>query len=380
MHLIHKVSILIISPILFLLIVTLLPATGMSGHPIGENLKITISKSKTKFDRRKEYKIHIAIQNISNRTLRILKWHTPFAKEIGNNLFLVRRNDREVPYLGKLIKRRAPEKRDYLILRPDESIETDIDIAKLYDLGKPGTYTFQFRLNPTAIPETDAKISSFILSNILRDRLTAPVTVEKKSKLPAFAGCTTTEQEILTNALAASQQIARTAREDLANTPADRRDTAERYLEWFGEYDSSRYATVQEHFNNIDNALSNEQVTFVCDCTENYYAYVYPNIPYEIHPCNVFWQADVTGTDSQAGTIVHETSHFTIVAATNDFTYGQSGCRRLADNYPNLAIKNADSHEYFAENTPYLDMPTDPGQTTTQPNVVPTIFLLLKNR
>ena len=34
--------------------------------------------------------------------------------------------------------------------------------------------------------------------------------------------------------------------------------------------------------------------------------------------------------------------------------YGQTAARNLADTDPDLAITNADSHEYFAENSPAL--------------------------
>jgi len=57
---------------------------------------------------------------------------------------------------------------------------------------------------------------------------------------------------------------------------------------------------------------------------------------------------------SKAGTLIHETSHFDVVVATDDVVYGQAGARDLADSDPDLAITNADSHEYFAENTPPL--------------------------
>ena len=86
------------------------------------------------------------------------------------------------------------------------------------------------------------------------------------------------------------------------------------------------------------------------------FAYVYPAKPYEIFLCDAFWSVAVTGTDSRSGTIVHETSHFTVVAGTDDNVYGQPRCRRLAIDYPSDAIDNADSHEYFAENTPPLNM------------------------
>ena len=44
-------------------------------------------------------------------------------------------------------------------------------------------------------------------------------------------------------------------------------------------------------------------------------------------------------------------SHFDVVAGTDDVVYGQTGAMNLASTDPNRAITNADSHEYFAENT-----------------------------
>ena len=82
-----------------------------------------------------------------------------------------------------------------------------------------------------------------------------------------------------------------------------------------------------------------------------------PTKPYEIHLCSAFWDAPLTGTDSQGGTLVHEMSHFDVVAGTR----GQNGvwqvdCRQLAKDNPTDAIDNADSHEYFAEDDPALSM------------------------
>ena len=44
---------------------------------------------------------------------------------------------------------------------------------------------------------------------------------------------------------------------------------------------------------------------------------------------------------------------------TEDYAYSQRKARTLAINYPNKAIFNADNHEYFAENRPYLNMEPD---------------------
>ena len=80
--------------------------------------------------------------------------------------------------------------------------------------------------------------------------------------------------------------------------------------------------------------------------------YVYPTQPYTVYLCSVFWTAPLTGTDSQGGTLIHESSHFNTVASTDDWTYGQTNCRSLAISDPDKAIDNADSHEYYAENNP----------------------------
>ena len=41
-----------------------------------------------------------------------------------------------------------------------------------------------------------------------------------------------------------------------------------------------------------------------------------------------------------------------MVASTNDWVYGQSGAASLAISNPTKALDNADTHEYFGENTP----------------------------
>ncbi len=130
--------------------------------------------------------------------------------------------------------------------------------------------------------------------------------------------------------------------------------TGPRYTTWFGTVTDSRYNTVTSHFASIGNAMDTASVTFDCGCKKKYYAYVYPNQPYKIYLCSVYWGAPALGTDSQAGTLVHEMSHFYVVASTDDYVYGQSGAKSLAISNPDNAVKNADNHEYFAENTPAL--------------------------
>jgi peptidyl-Lys metalloendopeptidase len=129
-----------------------------------------------------------------------------------------------------------------------------------------------------------------------------------------------------------------------------------RFTTWFGRYSLFNVITVRKRYANINAALSTQSIFFNCGCTasNDTYAYVYPKIPYIIFLCTQFWAADITGTNSKVGTIIHETSHFTIVAGTTDQMYGQEGCLQLATSDPVGATNNADNFEYFAENDPML--------------------------
>ncbi|CAE6430591.1 unnamed protein product [Rhizoctonia solani] len=127
-----------------------------------------------------------------------------------------------------------------------------------------------------------------------------------------------------------------------------------RWQEWFGGWDQNRYNLVFGHYDAI--RFNPPNFLYDCTCTDDgIYAYVIiPGHFQEIYLCGAFWRAPLEGTDSKAGTIIHEASHFPEYAGTSDHAYGQGACRDLARNDPNRAAMNADSHEYFAENEPWL--------------------------
>ena len=188
------------------------------------------------------------------------------------------------------------------------------------------------------------------------EAISAKVTGRKKPPPPppppdggtSFSSCTTDQQTTL---LAARDQASTYASNSESYLLGG--NQGERYTTWFGVYQSTRYSTVTNNFTAISDAMDNAGITFDCKCKQPYYAYVYPNQPYKIYLCKVFWQAPPAGTDSQAGTLIHEMSHFDVVAQTDDVVYGTSGAMELAISDPDAAVTNADSHEYFAENTPF---------------------------
>ena len=314
------------------------------------------------------------LTNNTSTTLNVLKWLTPL-EGFNSNMFQIEISGEKALYIGRTVKRAAPRPEDYIEIKAGETVEQVLDLAKAYAVYKAGDYKVTYTstllyagakkpsdLRKEVPFEPKGLQSNVVTFKLVESREPPPEIILKmpakiKSKIPVFQNCNPNQQTQLIAALAAATGMSTVALKDLGNPkcPANPED-AKRYLEWFGDYENLRYSKVTSNFLKIDAALVGETITFDCGCNEPYYAYVYPTQPYDIYLCNAFWSAPPTGTDSQAGTIVHEISHFNVVAGTDDHVYGQPNCRDLADNSPNLAIENADSHEYFAENNPSVSM------------------------
>ena len=131
-----------------------------------------------------------------------------------------------------------------------------------------------------------------------------------------------------------------------------------RFTYWFGAFDASRRTTTAGYVTAIRDAIAlvtpaNGDCSGT-SCTSGVFAFVYPTetATHPIHFCDAFWAASATGTDSKAGTLIHEFSHFVNVATTQDHVYGQTSAHNLAVTTPANAPNNADNYEYFFENTP----------------------------
>ena len=178
------------------------------------------------------------------------------------------------------------------------------------------------------------------------DFLAKLAPILEKAGSTSFVGCSTSQQGALNTARSNGTSMSSNSVSYLdSHTSAN---AGPRYTTWFGTPSSSNYSSVSNNFDAILSAFQNAAMQFDCStCNINAYAYVYSNQPYRIYLCSVFWSAPATGTDSKAGTLVHETSHFNVVAGTNDNAYGQTACKKLAD-IP--ARRRHATARYFAEN------------------------------
>ncbi len=315
--------------------------------------------------------VEVTITNTSRKTARVPKWALP-AQVPGSNLFSISHNGEEVRYEGMMVKRGVPTAEDFAILRPGQSYRTTVDLGASYNLSKAGNYTVSYaaglqyasmsggsRLNQAnGLPMVAQSAPMQLWAEGGKQTPFERQQISLAAKAPSatavvngvtFSGCTATQTT-------QSSQAVTDARVYTANAKGylNAGSTGPRYTTWFGGYTASRYSTAKQHFVAIDSAMNQNagQIKINCACTGSEYAHVFANRPYEIFVCRAFWPAPAKGTDSKAGTLIHEMSHFTVVAGTNDNAYGQTAAKNLAISNPTAALNNADSHEYFSENTP----------------------------
>jgi len=344
-----------IHALLLVLLVALMLTSAVGAAP-KSGVVVSLNVAQSEFDSSQDVLVTVTVSNPTNHTVRVLRWFTP-AEGVEESLFVVTRDGLPVAYTGPQYKRPAATGKDYISLKAGESFTRIVNLAEYYDLSASGQYEVAYGIASFHLFDekgnafkfrdvlTSEKISMMVSGRAPKGKPTPPPTPMPGGN--SFNACTADQQSLLVSARNQAKIYASDAENYLL---ANRQGP--RYVTWFGAITSARYNTVKTHFTAISDAMDNAGITFDCKCKQNYYAYVYPNQPYNIYLCKVFWSAPLSGTDSKAGTLIHEMSHFNVVASTDDVVYGQTGARNLASSDPDLAVTNADNHEYFAENTP----------------------------
>ncbi len=322
--------------------------------PAHADIAVAITPERAALGKRDEVLVTVTLTNTGAAPERILKARTPFGPaEFA--LFDVTRDGQPVHYLGREVKRPVPRESDYLVLAPGESRSARVELSRSYDMAATGAYAVRYRGAATpASAQAGALVSNtaaiFIEGRLPRGTGT-PLLAAPAGPGLTYAQCSNVQQDTIANAMAAGSAMAANSLAYLTSG----KEQGQRYVNWFGALDAARQATVNKNFTAIKDAFETKPVRVDCGCDEEYFAYVYPFQPYTIWVCNAFWSAAMTGTDSMGGTLLHELSHFEIVAGTDDHVYGQQGAAEMARTAPQRAINNADSHEYFGENSPPLN-------------------------
>jgi peptidyl-Lys metalloendopeptidase len=302
--------------------------------------------------------VDLTVTNTANHPVLVAKWQLPTGELTGPLFRIVRDDGSTAPYVGRMVKRAAPRAADLITLLPGESRTVHVELTGAYDLSRNGHYTIEYAglgQHPAAAELVGANATHLWLSGRSGiDAATFAVTPEARTQSGSISytgNCSSSQKSSLSSAVGAARNYANGAVTYLNGTPG----ATQRFQKWFGTYSSSHWSTARTHFVNEQNAFNNAALVMDCSCTDSgTYAYVYPTQPYKIYLCGAFWSAPMTGTDSKGGTLIHEMSHFNVIAGTNDYVYGQTAAANLAKTSPTKALDNADNHEYFAENNPYL--------------------------
>lgn len=340
-----------------------------------QDLRIDVIPVQRRFGANDGVNVILQYSNLGTEPISLYRWNYP-ENELNDPLFRVTLYGMSVDYVGPLIKRGEPTNKDLIELAPGSTISTTIDISLVYDMSETGRYVIQFhrmlgQLMSTDENDNDDSIPSlYAPENII---LVSPrvvvfvvgrpnplaedqggIMTNLRALQPIFTKCDDSQIDDTTLALDEAQNYAENAT-DYFNTE----ETATlRYTTWFGAYSPANWKKLTGDYSRILAAIVEQTLTFDCSCPidnpENTFAFVYPTQPYTIYLCGSFWTAPIAGSNSKAGTIIHELAHFKIIAGTDDITYGEESAKKLAKTNPAKAVDNSDNIEFFAENTPPL--------------------------
>lgn len=332
------------------------PVEGESARDaVAGDVAVKLSVPRSSLAARDAVQVTVTLTNVSADTVRVLKWHTP-TDGLKEDLFAVTVDGAKAEYNGRHYKWATPAATDYLRLAPGESVSNTVDLGTIYDLSRTGQYSIRYDSDghhSDVGHEGVSQLRSDSLSVFVEGRAFVGPVAEGAGTVSAQAlstsSCTGSRPaSTVTTAFTTAQSMTNNSVNYLNST------IGSRYTTWFGPNNATNLNTIKAHYASIKNAFDTKAVIVDCNCSDSAYAYVYKNQPYRIYVCNAFWSAPMSGTDSKGGTLIHEMSHFTVVADTDDWAYGQSACRSLTSSNAARARDNADSHEYFAENTPAL--------------------------
>lgn len=310
-----------------------------------------------------DLKVTTVLTNNGDETIRVLKDPLGPLSQLPAETFTIESEGSSRPAFMGIRAKYSPTAAiaagEFVTLAPGESVSVAHDLGHAYDFTKSGAgkYTIGARNSFMVVNADDtveyveAQVGKTHRSRVSgKLRAVRPGVDDALDKRATFVSCSSTRQSQLNTAASSAQSYAASAL-SYANSISS---GTTRYTTWFGAFSSSNLNTVRSHFSLIS-SRNFSTFTYDCTCTESgTYAYVYPGTFGRIYLCGAFWNAPNTGTDSKAGTLVHESSHFTVNGGTNDYAYGQANCKSLASSNPSRAIMNADSHEYFTENNPAL--------------------------
>jgi Lysine-specific metallo-endopeptidase len=312
------------------------------------------------------------LTNHTRTLVYILPWGTPL-EGLRSNCLEVLKRGKLVSYDGIMSKKALPRKGNFIALKPGQSIQHKVELSHAYNLSGPGPVVVSFNksklvyftgrsISKSKKLSVQIKPASFTVTGkqkkptlgeiarrfAIKTKKIIPASRQLSAlalnfRAPQFVNGTAEQQSIV---LTAHQNGASLASQALGNLANDNN-----YKQWFGSYTDDRFGTVQNEFQAIVDDFRNRDFTYNLTgngCADGDFAYTTRGDS-TVYVCSRFWDAPATGTDSQAGTMVHEHSHASANTDDDPDGKGMVACRQLAADNPDNAIRNADNLEYYSK-------------------------------
>ena len=335
------------------------------------------------YDSAEKVQLRFELTNGGKKDLFVLKWYTPLEGLNSDCLTITRNEKSKVAYDGPMVKRGNPSAEDYILVRAGAMVSAEVDVGESYAVSVPADYKVELNipgLEHIPIPEeTKTRTATVALAKFAPEKSKvvggkASFTVTKggtplptrgkvarlSNKPPKTNGTASAMGAVMVAAailpptliggtLARQKQVKKAIDDSfrlVEKAAATIKDDA-KYKEWFGNHTVGRFNKAKSVYTKIHERMTSTSFTYNLTgvgCQSGWFAYTYKDST-TIYLCGAFWAAPQNGTDSKAGTLVHEHSHSD--ASTDDITYGQTSARALAISDPESAVRNADNFEYF---------------------------------
>jgi len=288
--------------------------------------------------------LNFTVSNPQSVPQTFLRWGTPLEGDSSDMFDIRDEHNNRLNYLGKIIMRGdEPIEEEFITLPAEGSISTTINLGENYEFSSVGKYIVRVDLPPYCqlqYSATESQAATVFKLNTVPERkpLGAP---------QGWTNCIGTEISYTTAAISGARSESAASYNCLTAATWCSAD----YARWFGTYSDSNWNFVTVAYRNINTRLSNtDAFNGYCDkttsvCSPNTFAYVYPSdSTLTVYLCPLFFSR----SGDRNRVIVHEMSHFSVIAGTQDYTYGTANCLNLARTNPNQAARNADNVCYFA--------------------------------
>ena len=324
----------------------------------------------------------VTITNNEDKDYCLLRRHTPLEGLMSDIFNVQLTGSGKIPYSGILLKRGPPSEKEYILIKSKSSEENKVNLSHAYCIDSPGNHTVQLKIslkfqdpneekhsgnhfvqkvesNMAEFTVTERKHTGEVTKRRIEPDRTRGTPLFKKPdasgpKSPKLAGNYPSPRD-----KGETKHAYKLAYSAIEKSIPSTTETSELYKEWFGD---PHKPTVKSNYTTMKSTMEKTEFTLHARPTEDengdklkeisYYGFTYKDNS-TIYLGDCYFDADLEGTDSKMGTIVHEMSH--AAAGTEDvkqdgnYVYGQEECQKLAMDHPELAIINADNYEYLSE-------------------------------